>query len=70
MAQRYTLITDGDGHWYVCPVERTGEAAECFAHEDEPDFVHAVGGAPSLVEFTDPCILGVRIDAARTEGKG
>lgn len=67
---RYCLIQDDDSHWYVCPADRVEEAQAAFAAvaaywgareyvgeaPDVPDWCQPVGGAPSLVTFTDPVI--------------
>lgn len=73
MAQRYTLISDDDGHWYVCPADKVIAVGKFFeavraywedGHEDDevepsmPRYLSPVGGAPSLVSFTDPAIEG------------
>jgi hypothetical protein len=63
----YVLIQDDDCHWYVCPAGKQEEAAAYFEaveqHADGPDeslalpeepvWLERVGGAPSLVKFTD-----------------
>lgn len=65
MEERYFLDTDEDGHWYVVPVSRKAdwEAWQDLPEDDEqtwepPDFARQVGGAPSLVTFTDPQVEG------------
>lgn len=66
MIDEFVLIQDDDGHWYVCPAEKQGEASEAFeaidtywqdmeAEGDAPEvppYLVRVGGAPSLVRFT------------------
>jgi hypothetical protein len=65
---RYSLIRDGDGHWCLCPADRTSEAKnqwqaiEKYWREgnydqptpSEPDFVRMIGSGPSNISFTDP----------------
>jgi len=62
---KYILIQDNDSHWYVIPssketewweyLRRVDEATEnCNVdYPNEPKWVEPVGGAPSLVEFTE-----------------
>lgn len=66
-APKFILTTDGDGHWYVIPADKQQEFAGIVeaigkyweadsryteAPPEIPDYAKAVGGAPSLVEFT------------------
>ena len=59
----FALVSDNDGHWYVVPVARLSEwNTWCEIPSDDerawdaPDYARRVGGAPSLVSFTDPVI--------------
>ena len=62
----HVLVQDDDGHWYVCPADKRGEAEEYFdlmadywSPENDgsgsppkvPLWLERVGGAPSLVRF-------------------
>lgn len=65
--QEYCIISDGDSHLYVCPADRVQEAQDTFAAivkywrecdydkecPQDPDFVQAIGGSPSLVKFKE-----------------
>lgn len=64
--QRWRLIADDDGHWYLCPSGREEEARKMLdavsAYWDEelgdtpppmPDFVNRIDG-PESVTFSDP----------------
>lgn len=56
---RFFLDSDADGHWYVVPENKRAEWQAWVNCDDEdswqvPDYAKAVGGAPSLVTFTDP----------------
>lgn len=56
MLERYCLVSDGDGHWFVIPVyEREAWDTFCdspnYGYEPVPEFAETVGGAPSLVTF-------------------
>lgn len=65
MEKEYCIISDGDSHLYVCPADRAQEAQDTFAAivrywrecdydkecPQEPGYVKAIGGAPSLVKF-------------------
>lgn len=68
-APKFVLVSDDDGHWYVCPKGKRGEAERYFeavadfwsvvreegddTEPSRPDWLDAVGGAPSLVEFSN-----------------
>lgn len=67
LAQEYVLVSDNDGHHYVVPADKQREADDYFAavsrywepgsdHDGEPpaepEWLVAVGGAPSRVRFT------------------
>lgn len=68
--QRFTIISDEDCHWYVCPVDKLGDAQKAFNYiakiygdpdydEDAPevpDYCKPIGGALTLLSFTDPQI--------------
>jgi hypothetical protein len=62
----YILTTDGDSHWFVIPANKRDEwekycdAAATYwegllttEEPKQPGWADAVGGAPSLVKFTD-----------------
>lgn len=60
----YFLSSDNDGHWYVIPIDKEEEWSEFMdldeddiASWDVPEWADAIGGAPSLVRFTDYKIL-------------
>lgn len=60
-AERYFLDQDQSSHWYVVPLSRQEEwQAWCNLDEDdeaswdEPEYAVRVGGAYTLVTFTDP----------------
>lgn len=40
MSQRFCLISDGDGHHWLCPVERTSEAAAIVEANENFDWSH------------------------------
>jgi hypothetical protein len=59
--QRYKLLSDDDGHYYIIPVEKTKQfrrwvdAAPYWEGYREENFEgRALGGSPSLLTFTDP----------------
>jgi hypothetical protein len=66
VAAEHVLISDDDGHWYVCPADRQQEAADTLQAIGDywskgdysgdppamPAYLVEVGGAPSLVRFT------------------
>ena len=56
IAKRYVLSQDSDCHWYVVPAEKLGDFEQWTASDswDMPVYAIQVGGAPSLVSFTDP----------------
>jgi hypothetical protein len=52
----YCLISDDDGHWYVCPIDtdKIDMAYDYFENPnelDKPDFLDAVNGWPGRVRF-------------------
>lgn len=58
---RYFLATDSSGHWFVVPCSKKEEWfrwADLDEDNDEawdaPDFARVVGGAPTLVTFSNP----------------
>lgn len=64
---RFVLISDDDGHWYICPQDRQSEADKyfekvaeymddfesCALEPELPEYLTPVNGSPSLVSFTD-----------------
>lgn len=63
MSERFCLVRDNDAHWYVIPADRQedwdawlGLGEDDQAAWDAPDFARPVGGAPSLVTFTNPVV--------------
>ncbi len=51
---RYALVTDYDGHWYVVPAGRRDEAGGYLAGADSlPDWLSEVDG-PHRLTFADP----------------
>ena len=62
---RYCIISDGDGHEYICPADKQEEALAYFADVDrywsrgeyhrecptEPDYLRMIGGS---LTFIDP----------------
>lgn len=58
MNDRYCLIRDDCGHWYLCPIDKREQAIDTFdrleAGEDiaEPDYVQMI--EPHRLTFTDP----------------
>lgn len=65
--ESFVLIQDEDCHWYVIPADKQEAASKYFEAvgrywqpdkpkgarlPKEPEWLVAVGGAPSLVEFT------------------
>ena len=63
MPERYFLARDQSSHWYVVPVSKKLEWSEwCDLDENDerawnaPEWAQSVGGAPSLVTFTEPQI--------------
>lgn len=61
--ERWILISDDDGHWYLIPASRHEEFDKLLYTGDEEceDFNDVFGemyinGSPSLVTFTDPKI--------------
>jgi hypothetical protein len=51
---KHCLVQDGDGHWYVIPVDRQADFVKWAANTDEtwvPDWASAVNGSPTLVTF-------------------
>lgn len=71
----YCLIQDGDGHWYLCPVERRKEAIHMLwaieAYWDDPGWHKYVADPPPdpdfveridnpfVLAFSHPNILGI-----------
>lgn len=58
---RYLLTQDDDCHWYVIPADKQDEFDDFIYgddHNEWPDWAHRVGGAPSMVTFTDVEIFG------------
>ena len=60
MSESYFLSQDNSSHWYVVPVSRVDDWNYWvnLPEDDEdgwetPDYAREVGGAPSLVTFTD-----------------
>lgn len=58
--ERFRLEQDDDCHWYLVPVEQS-DAFEAWAYDEDypdpwPEGVVSIGGAPSLVTFSDPVI--------------
>ncbi len=65
--QQYILTTDDDAHWYVIPADKEAEwrtwceaAAKYWwdlpENQDEPvmpEWAVSIGGAPSLVKFSN-----------------
>lgn len=65
MTERWCLIDDDDGHWYVIPAA----LKEDFKHwvyggsvYEQPEWVWSVNGHPNNVTFASPEIFGNRID--------
>jgi hypothetical protein len=61
--KRYFLDQDSSGHWYIVPVDDLDAWEEwtMLSEDDEqswdpPPFAQRVGGAHTLVTFTDPKI--------------
>lgn len=67
MSDRYCLVRDGSGHWYLCPVPRREEADAAVAAVERywaaadysepapkvPDWLERIDG-PLTLTFTDP----------------
>ena len=58
--ERFFLSSDNDGHWYVVSVSIEEEWYKWLdlGDDDPPEYpegARPVGGAPSLITFTDPC---------------
>lgn len=55
----WMLTSDDDGHWFVIPVAMEQEFNDYVAKvanggdPNEPEWAHAVGGSPTLVQFPD-----------------
>jgi hypothetical protein len=69
--RKFILISDDDGHWYVCPADKRLEAVAHFeavdrywSPDNDPegdppeylDWLEPVGGAPWRVTFTGDTI--------------
>lgn len=60
--EKFTLEQDDAGHWYVVPCRVIHEFKDWLAFVDDEEFdpdgypegVKRVGGAPSLVTFSNP----------------
>lgn len=58
--QRYRLVSDNDGHWYLIKIKEEAEfdqwvAATCNDEETEFNFDDdRISGSPSMITFTDP----------------
>jgi hypothetical protein len=57
-AGRFYLDQDDDSHWYVIPADRATDWEDwCDSGaETVPEWAQRVGGAHTLVTFTDPVI--------------
>lgn len=54
---RYMLDNDGDGHWYLMPVEAAQsfqEFVDSDGETDQPDGVISLGSHPNTVTFAAP----------------
>lgn len=68
--KRFCLVSDDDGHWFICPAEKASEFSKWVEKttkywdslpddEDPPaelPYIKAIGGSPSRVTFLDPII--------------
>lgn len=61
--ERFFLDSDDDGHWYVVPKSKEDEwykwlgiDRSLVVVEEAPEWVIEVGGAPSLVTFSNPVV--------------
>lgn len=61
--ERFVLVGDDDGHWYMIPKDRIGEwwSWVDLPEDDErsweaPDYALPLNGSPSNVSFTNPVI--------------
>lgn len=60
--ERYSLTTDGDGHWYVVPLRKMQRFNKLLAEGEKDEWCefinefgeYAVGGSPTLVSFENP----------------
>jgi hypothetical protein len=59
---RFYLDSDGDGHWYIVPLDRASDWETFLESVSDgdclplPDWVRPVGGSPTRVTFSDPQI--------------
>lgn len=56
---RYCLVSDDDGHWYVCPLDKRTLFQSMVDNQDhdgimDADWLDPVGGNPSYINFLDP----------------